>query len=146
LGTRYRAALVAEDGERRQAGRDLETRSEREFADLVAGYELRQVVLHLDEGRALAGRTAEMVTELRNAGGYRGVPVPLLALERRNTVASGGPDPHDLRGGAVLAEPGHPARLPRNRREPAAIPMGPPAGARACASPQQVEGLTCRQP
>ncbi|WP_022684593.1 phage major capsid protein [Sphingobium bisphenolivorans] len=93
--TRYRAALVAEDGERREAGAELETRSDREFAELVAGFEMRQVVLALDEGRALSGRTAEVVQELRSAGGYRGVPVPLMALEVRagETVASGTPDP-----------------------------------------------------
>lgn len=97
--TRYRGALIAEDAERREAGAELETRSDREFAELVAGFELRQVVLHLDEGRALSGRTAEVVTELRNAGGYRGTPVPLLALERRagETIASGTPDPIQTR-------------------------------------------------
>lgn len=97
--TRYRAALVAEDGERREAGRDLETRSEKQFADLVQGFELRQVVLNLDEGRALSGKTAEVVQELRSAGGYRGVPVPLMALEQRagETVASGTPDPIQTR-------------------------------------------------
>lgn len=78
--TRYRAALVAEDGERRAAGAELESRSDREFADLVAGFELRQVALHLDEGRALSGRTAEVVQELRSAGGY-GDRVPRSPLE-----------------------------------------------------------------
>ncbi|GAB1362413.1 phage major capsid protein [Rhodobacter sp.] len=97
--TRYRAALVAEDGERREAGRDLETRSDRQFADLVAGFELRQAVLNLGEGKALSGETAEVVQELRNAGGYRGIPVPLLALEQRagETIASGTPDPIQTR-------------------------------------------------
>lgn len=95
--TRYRAALIAEDAERREAGADLETRSDRQFADLIAGFEMRQVVLSLDEGRALSGKTAEVVQELRNAGGYRGLPVPLMALEQRNTVASGAPDPIDTR-------------------------------------------------
>lgn len=97
--TRYRAALVAEDGERREAGAELETRSDREYADLVAGFEMRQVVLALDEGRALSGRTAEVVQELRNAGGYRGLPVPLMALEVRagETIASGTPDPIQTR-------------------------------------------------
>ncbi len=96
---RYRAALIAEDGERREAGAELETRSDREFADLVAGFEMRQVVLALDEGRALSGRTAEVVQELRSAGGYRGVPVPLMALEVRagETIASGTPDPLQTR-------------------------------------------------
>jgi len=93
--TRYRAALIAEDTERREAGQELETREGRQWNELVAGFELRQVALHLDEGRTLDGRTAEVVQELRGQGGYRGVPVPLLALETRagETVASGTPDP-----------------------------------------------------
>ena len=91
--TRYRAALIAEDTERREAGADLETRSAAEWAQMMAGFELRQVALHLDEGRSLQGQTAEIVTELRNAGGFRGVPVPWQALELRNTVASGTPNP-----------------------------------------------------
>lgn len=97
--TRYRAALVAEDGERREAGRDLETRSDVQWRELVQGFELRQAVLSLDEGKALSGKTAEVVQELRNAGGYRGIPVPLLALEQRagETIASGTPDPLQTR-------------------------------------------------
>lgn len=97
--TRYRAALIAEDGERREAGAELETRSDREFADLVAGFEMRQIVAALDEGRALSGHTAEVVQELRSAGGYRGMPVPLMALEVRagETIASGTPDPVQTR-------------------------------------------------
>lgn len=96
---RFRAALIGEDTERREAGRDLETRADRQFADLVAGFELRQAVLHLDEGKALSGRTAEVVQELRNSGGYRGIPIPLLALEQRagETIASGAPDPIQTR-------------------------------------------------
>ena len=65
--TRYRAALIAEDTERREAGAELETRSGREWADMVAGFEMRQVALHLDEGRSFDGRTAEIVQELRSA-------------------------------------------------------------------------------
>lgn len=97
--TRYRAALIAEDTERRAAGADLETRSDRQFADLIANFEMRQVALHLDEGRALTGQTAEVVQELRSQGGYRGTPVPLLALEQRagETVAAGTPDPIQTR-------------------------------------------------
>ncbi|MFN6976551.1 MAG: phage major capsid protein [Gemmobacter sp.] len=90
---RYRAALVAEDTERREAGLELETRAGRQWADLLAAFELRQVALALDEGRALTGQTAEVVAELRSRGGFRGVPVPLAALEQRNTVAAGTPDP-----------------------------------------------------
>ncbi|MBL3568869.1 major capsid protein [Rhodovulum sulfidophilum] len=97
--TRYRAALIAEDTERREAGADLETRSGREWNDLVAGFQMRQVIGALNEGRALDGKTAEVVAELRSAGGYRGVPVPLLALEARagETVSAGTPDPVQTR-------------------------------------------------
>lgn len=95
--TRYRGALIAEDTERREAGKDLETRSDREYSDLLAKFELRQVALALDEGRNLDGATAEVVQELRNQGGFRGVPVPWQALEVRNTVAAGTPDPVSTR-------------------------------------------------
>lgn len=93
--TRYRAALIAEDEERRTAGADLENRSDREWADMMRGFEVRQIALHYDEGRALDGATAEIVSELRSKGGYRGIPVPWEALETRagETVASGTPDP-----------------------------------------------------
>lgn len=92
-----RGALIAEETERREAGAELETRSDREFADLMGRFELRQVALALDEGRALDGATAEIVQELRGAGGFRGVPVPWAALEIRNTVAGGTPDPISTR-------------------------------------------------
>jgi HK97 family phage major capsid protein len=93
--TRYRASLTAEDGERREAKGELETRGDREYADLIGKFELRQVALHLDEGRQLDGATAEIVQELRSNGGYRGVPVPWQALEKRagETIASGTPNP-----------------------------------------------------
>lgn len=91
--TRYRAALIAEDGERREAGAQLETRAGAEWDALVQGFEMRQVALQLQEGRELDGRTLEVVQELRSRGGYRGTPVPWAALERRNTVASGTPNP-----------------------------------------------------
>lgn len=92
--TRYRAALIAEDTERREAGGELETRSAQEWSDLMAGFELRQVALALDEGRQLDGQTAEIVSELRKAGGFRGIPVPWQALEVRagETVATGTPN------------------------------------------------------
>ncbi|WP_375160350.1 phage major capsid protein [Bradyrhizobium sp. RDT46] len=95
--TRYRAALIAEDTERREAGADLETRGDREYAEMVGKFELRQVALFLDEGRVIDGPTAEVVQEMRSKGGYRGVPIPYaaLALEQRagETVASGTPAP-----------------------------------------------------
>ena len=93
--TRFRAALVSEDTERREAGAALETRSEKEWNAIMSGFEMRQVALSLDEGRALSGQTAEIVTELRSQGGYRGIPVPYAALETRagETIASGTPDP-----------------------------------------------------
>ncbi len=97
--TKYRAALISEDTERRDAGSELETRSGQEWADLMAGFEMRQVALALDEGRQLDGQTAEIVTELRNAGGFRGIPVPWQALETRagETVAGGTPNPIQTR-------------------------------------------------
>ena len=93
--TRFRAALVSEDTERREAGAELETRSEKEWTEIMGAFEMRQVALSLDEGRALSGQTAEIVTELRSQGGYRGIPVPYAALETRagETIASGAPDP-----------------------------------------------------
>ena len=91
--TKYRAALIAEDTERREAGEELETRSDKEWAEMMASFETRQVVLALDEGRSLSGQTAEIVQEMREAGGYRGIPVPLETLEQRNTVSTGTPSP-----------------------------------------------------
>ncbi|WP_224815663.1 phage major capsid protein [Hasllibacter sp. MH4015] len=97
--TRYRAALIAEDTERRDAGEELETRSAQEWVNLMAGFEMRQVALALDEGRSLEGQTAEIVSELREQGGFRGIPVPWQALEVRDgeTVASGTPNPIQTR-------------------------------------------------
>ncbi|MAT92863.1 MAG: phage major capsid protein [Halioglobus sp.] len=97
--TRYRAALIAEDTERREAGEELEERSEKEYAELVDGFELRQVADFLDDGSALSGQTAEVVQEMRSQGSYQGVPVPLAALEVRagETIASGTPDPKTTR-------------------------------------------------
>lgn len=96
---RYRAALIAEDTERRDAKDELETRAGKEWDDLVAKFELRQVALALDEGRQLDGATAEIVQEMRSQGGYRGIPVPWAALELRagETIASGTPDPIQTR-------------------------------------------------
>jgi HK97 family phage major capsid protein len=93
--TRFRAALVSEDEQRTEAKGELETRSEKEWNEIMSGFEMRQVALSLDEDRALSGQTAEIVTELRSQGGYRGIPVPYAALETRagETIASGAPDP-----------------------------------------------------
>ncbi len=93
--TRYRAALIAEDDERREAGDELESRSETEWKELASQFEVRQVALALDTGEILAGATAEMVQELRAAHGFQGIPVPLEALETRagETLAGGVPDP-----------------------------------------------------
>ncbi|MDO5613630.1 MAG: phage major capsid protein [Paracoccus sp. (in: a-proteobacteria)] len=90
--TRYRAALIAEDSERREAGAELETRSEREWSDLMGRFELRQVAFALDEGRALDGATKEIVDEMRSAGGYQGIPVPYAALETRSGETVSGDD------------------------------------------------------
>lgn len=93
--SRLQAALIAENEERQEAKGELETRSEKEWAEVMSGFEMRQVALALDEGAQLEGATAEIVSELRSKGGYRGMPVPWEALEIRagETVASGTPDP-----------------------------------------------------
>src|SRR6056297_1446306 len=49
----YRAALVSEDEERREAGEALETRDGKEYEDLVSRFEVRQVLLNMDTGQAL---------------------------------------------------------------------------------------------
>src|SRR5690625_2895861 len=97
--TRYRAALIAEHEEREEAKGELETRSEREFAELIGRFEFRQVALALDEGRAIDGATAEVIDELRSAGGYQGIPIPLAALETRagETVAADQIEPGTIR-------------------------------------------------
>lgn len=97
--TRFRASLIAEDTERREAGAELESREDRERDDLLSQFELRQVVMHLDEGRALDGPTAEIVQEMRSSGGYTGTPIPLEALEVRagETLSTGTPDPMSTR-------------------------------------------------
>ena len=62
---RYRAALIAEDSERREAGEELESRSDREYSELVKNFELRQVCLALDEGHQISGQTLEVIQEMR---------------------------------------------------------------------------------
>lgn len=96
---RYRAALITEDEERREATAVLENRGEDEWRSLVSRFELRQVAQHLHEGAAIDGETAEVIAEMRNSGGYQGVPIPWGALEQRvgETVASGTPDPVSTR-------------------------------------------------
>ena len=96
--TRYRAALIAEDEERREAGEELETRSETEWAEIMSGFEVRQIVAALDHGQQLTGQTLEIVQEMRSAGQYQGIPMPLEALETRDTVSSGVVDPKATRG------------------------------------------------
>lgn len=88
---RYRAALISESEERSAAKGELETRSDKDFAALVDRFELRQVAAFYNENRNLDGATAEVVEELRSQNSYRGIPVPLSALEIRSgeTVASG---------------------------------------------------------
>src|SRR5690606_15223440 len=91
--------LIAEDNERREAGAELESKEDRDWAGLVGRFELRQAALYLDEGRGLTGATAEVVQELRSQGGFRGIPIPWQALEVRagETVAAGVPDPMQTR-------------------------------------------------
>ncbi|MGR3545830.1 MAG: phage major capsid protein, partial [Roseovarius sp.] len=97
--TRYRAALIAEDQERREAGEELETRSDAEWQTMLGGFEVRQVAMALDHGHQIDGQTAEIIQELRSQGAYQGIPVPWQALERRagETVAGGTPAPVQTR-------------------------------------------------
>ena len=96
---RFRAALTSEDEQRHEAKGELETRSGIEWAEMVGKFELRQVALALDEGRALDGATKEIVEEMRSKGGFQGVPIPYAALETRagETIASGVPDPRTIK-------------------------------------------------
>ena len=97
--TRYRAALVAEDTERREAGADLEIRSGREWAEMMGRFELRQIAEALDVAAPLNGATKEVVEELRAKGGYQGIPVPFEALETRagETIAADQVNPKAIR-------------------------------------------------
>ncbi|GAB5449903.1 MAG: phage major capsid protein [Halioglobus sp.] len=94
--TRYRAALISEDEQREEAKGELESRSEKEFAELINNFEVRQVAdFYQISGFQLSGQTAEIVQELRQQGDFKGVPVPWEALEQRagETVASATPNP-----------------------------------------------------
>lgn len=97
--SQLRAALLVETEERRDAGAELEKREDKEYADLVAGFEARQVANALDHGAALEGRTAELVAELRSQGSFQGIPVPIEVLEQRagETIASGLYEPKQTR-------------------------------------------------
>lgn len=103
--TKYRAALLVEEEERREAKEELEKRDAAkgdQWGELVSKFEMRQVALHFAEGRELDGATKEVVSELRSKGSYRGVAVPIEALaplETRagETLAAGVPDPKTTR-------------------------------------------------
>ncbi len=60
---------------------------------------MRQVALALDEGRALDGATAEVVQELRSAGGYPGHPGPVAGAgnPRGRNRRRGTPNPIQTR-------------------------------------------------
>jgi len=94
--TRYRASLIAEDTERRDASGELETRDGKQWSDLIERFELRQAVLALDVGKPLEGATAEVVTEMRGRSGYQGIPIPWAALDR-------GPREMERRAGETIA-------------------------------------------
>ncbi|MCK8483954.1 phage major capsid protein [Aliiroseovarius sp. S2029] len=96
---KFRAALIAEAEEREKAKGELETRSDTEWSEMMGRFELRQVAFALDEGRKLDGATAEIIEEMRAAGGYQGIPIPYEALETRagETVSTGTPEPKAIR-------------------------------------------------
>mgnify|MGYP005991935937 CR=1 FL=1 len=97
--TRYRAAPITEDEQRTEAKGELETRSGKEWAEMMGKFELRQVAFALDEGKAMDGATKEIIEEMRSAGGYQGIPIPYAALETRagETVSTGTPSPEMIR-------------------------------------------------
>ncbi len=97
--TRYRAALISEDTERRAANEAMGDKKATEWSELVGKFELRQALLHLTENQIMSGTTAEVVQEMRSAGSYAGVPIPLEALEQRagETVAGGVVNPVDYK-------------------------------------------------
>ena len=95
---RFRAALVAESEEREAAKGELETREERQWGELVGAFEVRQVVAALDHGHQITGQTGEVVAEMRAQGQYQGIPLPLEALETRNTVSGDLVDPKRTQG------------------------------------------------
>lgn len=82
---KYRAALIAEDADRKAANDALgDNGAANEWRKLIDKFEVRQVVGVLAEsGGTLQGQTKEVVQEMRNVGGYRGVPIPLEVLETR---------------------------------------------------------------
>ena len=71
---KYRAALISEDEQREQAEGDLETRSDREWSDMLSAFEVRQIVAALDHGHQLSGQTNEIVAEMRSARSVSGHP------------------------------------------------------------------------
>ena len=54
---------------------------------MLGRFEVRQVAAALDHGHQIDGETAEIVAEMRSQGQYQGIPMPLEALEVRNTVS-----------------------------------------------------------
>jgi HK97 family phage major capsid protein len=95
---RYRGALISEEAERQKIGQQLESRETRAWGDLVSQFELSQIVaFNPEKGCVLSGATAEVVSEMRSKGNYKGWPVPYsaLSLEQRagETVSTGTPQP-----------------------------------------------------
>jgi hypothetical protein len=105
--TRYRAALVAEDTERREGRADLETAATGSGRRCWPASRFAKSRSSLTRAAALEGRTAEIVSELRAGGGFRGVPVPWQALETRagETLAADVPDPMQTRGSSTGSSP-----------------------------------------
>jgi HK97 family phage major capsid protein len=92
---RFRAALLAEESERKAEGAKLEGRAADDWRLTLSKFEVRQIAAYFDEGRELSGATREAVQELRSKGSYRGLPLPYEALEVRagETIAAGVMDP-----------------------------------------------------
>ena len=110
--TRFRAALVAEDSERRDAGGELETRDGRELAELDRRLRAAAGGAGARRGpRRSTARPPRWWPSCARAGGYRGIPVPWAALERRagetDRLGHARPDPDAA---------DHRPAVPRHRR------------------------------
>ena len=62
--TRYRAALICEDTERRDAGKELETRTDKEWSDLIGGFDLFMSSRDREPSGASAAQLAELARPL----------------------------------------------------------------------------------
>lgn len=96
---RFRAAVVSEDEERKEAGTELETREGKEWAKLELEYEVRQAIVNVQDGTPMQGVNAEIDQEFRSKFNPEGPMIPVAALlnplevRAGETTSSTVPDP-----------------------------------------------------